>query len=120
MKSPLSLSTVLFVLSFACVVLANSSYSSSSSSTPKICVLRNCNWNSTTNACGRFGRSNLCNRFKNSCTLRYESCVGSTTYTAVRLSQCSGISVGSRGTCGGSSSSSSSSSNVVPIIIRRG
>ncbi|KQS62858.1 uncharacterized protein LOC6546875 isoform X2 [Drosophila erecta] len=124
MKSPLSLSTVLFILSYVCVVLANSISSSTStstsSSTPKICVLRNCNLSSTTNACARYGRSNLCNRFKNSCTLRYESCVGSATYTAVSLSQCSGISVGSRGICGGSSSSSSSSSSVTPIIIRRG
>ncbi|XP_016993815.2 uncharacterized protein [Drosophila takahashii] len=119
MKSTLSLSTVLFIVVFACVFHSGSS---SSISTPKICVIRNCNWNSTTNACARYGRSNLCNRFKNSCTLRYESCVGSssTTYTAVALSQCSGITVGNRGICGGSSSSSSSSSNITPIIIRRG
>ncbi|KAH8347841.1 hypothetical protein KR084_001537 [Drosophila pseudotakahashii] len=119
MKSTLSLSTVLFIVAFACVF---SSGSSSSSSSPKICVLKNCDWNSSTNVCGRYGKSNLCNRFKNSCTLRYESCVSSSsiTYTAVSQSQCSGITVGNRGICGGSSSSSSSSSNVTPIIIRRG
>ncbi|XP_016981284.1 uncharacterized protein LOC108046212 [Drosophila rhopaloa] len=117
MKSALCVSLVLLLLGFAS---AYSSGSSSGSSSPKVCVLKNCDWYSTTNACGKFGRSNLCNRFKNSCALRYENCVGSTTYTAVSLSQCSGISEGSRGTCGGSSSSSSSSSNVKPIIIRRG
>ncbi|XP_016946799.1 uncharacterized protein LOC108022423 [Drosophila biarmipes] len=119
MKSTLRLSTVLLLVAFACMLPSGSS---SSSSTPKICVLKNCDWNSDTNVCGRYGRSNLCNRFKNSCALRYESCVSSSSvkYTTVSLSQCSGISVGSRGTCGGSSSSSSSSSNVTPIIIRRG
>nr|XP_016928412.1 uncharacterized protein LOC108008980 [Drosophila suzukii] len=120
MKSTLGLSTVLFIVVFACGLHSGSSNSSSS---PKICVLNNCNWNSSTNACARYGSSNLCNRFRNSCAMRYESCVSSSSvkYTAVSLSQCSGISVGSRGTCGGSSSSSSSSSsNVIPIIIRRG
>ncbi|KAH8254906.1 uncharacterized protein [Drosophila bipectinata] len=118
MKSALSLATLLMILALAC---AYSSSSSSSSSSPKVCLLDNCNWSSTTNSCGKYGKSNLCTRFKNSCRMRYESCVGSTSYTAVSLSQCSGISVGARGTCGGSSSSSSSSSsNVVPIIIRRG
>ncbi|KAI8038373.1 uncharacterized protein LOC128254931 [Drosophila gunungcola] len=117
MKSALCLPLVLLFLGYACAFLSSSS---SSSSTPKICLIRNCAWNSTTNACARYGRSNLCNRFRNSCALRYETCASSTTYTAVSLSQCSGISVGSRGICGGSSSYSSSSSNITPIIIRRG
>ncbi|EDV36190.1 uncharacterized protein Dana_GF12831 [Drosophila ananassae] len=116
MKSVLRLATLLVILALACAYS-----SSSSSSSPKVCLLQDCNWSSTTNSCGKYGKSNLCTRFKNSCRMRYESCVSSTTYTSVSLSQCSGISVGARGICGGSSSSSSSSSsNVVPIIIRRG
>ncbi|KAH8401980.1 hypothetical protein KR009_008960 [Drosophila setifemur] len=117
MRNVLRLSTFLVLLAVACAFLSSSS--STSSSSPKICYINNCNATSTTNACGKYGKSNLCNRFKNNCALRYNSCISSTTYTAVALSQCSGISVNSRGICGGSSSSSSSS-NITPIIIRRG
>ncbi|KAH8271501.1 hypothetical protein KR018_001769 [Drosophila ironensis] len=118
MKSALCLTTLLVILSLACGFFSSSS--SSSSSSPKVCVIKNCNWNSTTNACGKYGKSNLCNRFKNSCALRYANCVSSTSYSSVSLSQCSSLSVNSRGICGSSSSSSSSSSNITPIIIRRG
>ncbi|XP_020801161.1 uncharacterized protein LOC110178366 [Drosophila serrata] len=116
MKTALRLSTFLVILAMACGFLSGSS---SSNSSPRICLIENCAWNSTVNTCARYGRSNLCNRFRNSCALRYKNCVSSTTYTSVNLSQCSGITVGNRGTCGGSSSSSSSS-NITPIIIRRG
>ncbi|KAH8285041.1 hypothetical protein KR054_004250 [Drosophila jambulina] len=121
MKSALRVSTLLVILSMACAFFAGSNRftSSSSSSTPRICLIQNCAWNSTVNTCARYGRSNLCNRFRNSCAQRYENCVSTTTYTTVALSQCSGITAGNRGICGGSSSSSSSS-NITPIIIRRG
>ncbi|XP_033250499.1 uncharacterized protein LOC108159802 [Drosophila miranda] len=118
MKAALAISTLLAILALACAFLTGSTGNSNTGA--KVCVLRNCSWNSTTNACGRYGSSNLCTRFKNSCVLRYQSCVSSTTYTSVSLSRCSGISLNSRGICGSSSSSSSSSSNVIPIIIRRG
>ncbi|XP_030372014.1 uncharacterized protein LOC115622255 [Scaptodrosophila lebanonensis] len=104
----------------------------SNSAAARVCVLRNCNLNSTVNVCGRNSWSS-CRRFSNLCQMRYYQCVTSTTYTSVALTQCSGLSVGSSGTCRSSSSSSSlssssllsglsssSSSNVVPIIIRRG
>ncbi|BFG05105.1 uncharacterized protein DMAD_03920 [Drosophila madeirensis] len=118
MKTALALSTLLAILALACAFLTGSTINSSTGA--KVCVLRNCSLNATTNACGRYGSSNLCTRFRNSCALRYQSCVSSTTYTAVALSRCSSISLNSRGICGGSSSTSSSTSNVVPIIIRRG
>ncbi|EDW77084.1 uncharacterized protein Dwil_GK22180 [Drosophila willistoni] len=117
MRITLSLSALMLVL----LAVSVSGYSSSSGA--KICVINNCNYNSTTNACGRYGRSNLCRRFTNSCQLRYEACISSPSYTAVALSKCTNIKVGYRRACYGSSSSSSyssSSSNVVPIIIRRG
>ncbi|KAH8301574.1 hypothetical protein KR059_006102 [Drosophila kikkawai] len=116
MKNALRLSALLVILSMACGFFSSSS---SSSSTPRICLIQGCNWNSTVNTCARFGSSNLCNRFRNSCALRYANCVSTTAYTTTSLSQCSGITVGNRGRCG-STSSSSSSSNVVPSIIRRG
>ncbi|KAH8254630.1 hypothetical protein KR032_011331 [Drosophila birchii] len=119
MKNVLRVSTLLVILSMACAFLSGSS-SSSSSSTPKVCYIQNCAWSSTVNTCGKYGKSNLCTRFKNNCAMRYENCISSTAYTTTSLSQCSGITVGNRGICGGTSSSSSSSSNITPIIIRRG
>lgn len=120
MKNALRLSTLLVILSMACAFFLGGSSTYSSSSSPRICLIQNCAWNSTVNACARMGRSNLCNRFRNACALNYQRCVSGTSYTNVSLSQCSGITVGNRGTCRSSSSTSTSSSNVIPIIIRRG
>ncbi|XP_060659095.1 uncharacterized protein DDB_G0271670-like [Drosophila nasuta] len=127
MKLALALSALLMLVYTVLIDGLNYTTSSTSSSSgPKICVLSDCNYFSTSNVCGRYGSSNLCKRFNNSCLLRYEGCVSSVAYTTVSLSMCSGISVGTRRRCASSSSSSStssssssSSSNVYPIYIRR-
>ncbi|XP_064537881.1 uncharacterized protein LOC135428023 [Drosophila montana] len=125
MNPILALSALLAILSSALVAgqvynLSSIISSGTSSNTPRICVLSNCNYYSNSNVCGRYGRSNLCKRFTNNCLLRYEACVNSVAYTNVSLSMCSGIPVGTRRQCVGSSSSSTSStSNVQAIYIRR-
>ncbi|XP_030554444.1 uncharacterized protein LOC115758071 [Drosophila novamexicana] len=124
MKLILALSALLAILSSALVAgqvynLSSLIGSGTSSNTPRICVLSNCNYYSNSNVCGRYGRSNLCMRFTNRCLLRYEACVNSVTYTTVSLSMCSGIPVGTRRQCAGSTTSSSSTSNVQPIYISR-
>ncbi|XP_032596979.1 uncharacterized protein LOC116805911 [Drosophila grimshawi] len=131
MKYGLVLSVLLLIL-FSSLIGGQYNYASSltgtgiSSNTPRICVLSNCNYYGTTSVCGRLGSSNLCKRFRNNCLMRYETCVNRITYTAVSMSFCSNIAVGSRRQCSGSSSSSSSifgtgstyNSNVRPIVIR--
>ncbi|KAL7736330.1 hypothetical protein ACLKA6_014802 [Drosophila palustris] len=113
MKHTLAISALLMLI--YTVLIDGQNYTSSSG--PRICVLSNCNYNAVNNVCGRYGRSNLCKRFNNSCMLRYEACVSSVSYTTVSLSSCSGIPVGTRRQCAGSSSSTSS--NTAPIYIGR-
>ncbi|KAH8384808.1 hypothetical protein KR093_008771 [Drosophila rubida] len=113
MKQALFCSALLMLL-YTVLIDAQSSTTSdpnSSNSRPRLCVLwPNCNLNSVNNVCGRYGRSNLCKRFKNSCLLLFEACVNSVAYTPVPLSMCSGIPVGTRRRCAGTSTSTLTSS----------
>ncbi|KAH8398996.1 hypothetical protein KR222_010473 [Zaprionus bogoriensis] len=118
MTSTAALCALLSLLCIASIAGYNITNTSTSSSTPKICILSDCNLYAVSNVCGRYGSSNLCKRFNNSCLLRYENCISSVNYTSVALSQCSGIATGSRRRCV-TSSSSTSGSSYTPIIINR-
>ncbi|TDG50955.1 hypothetical protein AWZ03_002610 [Drosophila navojoa] len=90
----------------------NNNLGNGNGNSPRICVLENCNLFATNEVCARYGRSNLCKRFSNSCQVRYDTCVTSVTYTSVPISLCANIPVGTRRQC-------SSSSNAQAIVIGR-
>ncbi|XP_013109793.2 uncharacterized protein LOC106088688 [Stomoxys calcitrans] len=85
----------------------------------RICVIQsaNCNTTTGTNVCGRYGRSTLCMRFRNTCALQTANCTDNVGYTAVSLANCRNIALNQRAVCG---SSSTSSSNVQPVIVNLG
>ncbi|XP_005178166.1 uncharacterized protein LOC101896622 [Musca domestica] len=100
----------------------------------RVCVIRAANCNSNVNACGRYGRSNLCQRFQNNCYLESANCSDNIGYTAVNASLCNGIALNQRRLCNGLSSTTTGTgglwsnlfggskygSNVQPIIINTG
>ncbi|XP_037929526.1 uncharacterized protein LOC119664017, partial [Teleopsis dalmanni] len=118
----------LFCLTFIAVILI--SYNSYTTGA-RVCIISvaNCTATNTTTVCGRYGRSNLCARFRNSCAYNTANCNSNVAYTRVSSTYCTGISTGTRRRCYGTFSGSStgilsslgiSASNTVsPIVIVR-
>ncbi|TMW48430.1 hypothetical protein DOY81_006491 [Sarcophaga bullata] len=67
----------------------------------KICTPTVGNCNENVPVCGRFGRSNLCKKFKNKCLLEIESCTSTAVYTPVSAERCTGIALNTRRSCYG-------------------
>ncbi|XP_061392090.1 uncharacterized protein LOC133332959 [Musca vetustissima] len=97
----------------------------------KVCVIRVQTCNSKVNVCGRYGRSNLCQRFQNTCALETANCSDNIGYTAVNATYCQGIALNQRRLCNGMSTGTTggkllgstgmnNNNNIQPIVIKTG
>ncbi|XP_054729188.1 uncharacterized protein LOC129238180 [Anastrepha obliqua] len=74
-------------------------------SSARVCKIDTRNCRRTRNVCGRFGQSNLCNRFSTLCDLQSANCQQTAQYKQVAASLCGSIASGSRGLCSSTSTS---------------